>query len=112
MKMTKSPDAPTKQRVTFYAPQTVLDIIAMVKEERNDDSVTDAVCQIVIEYGTRREMREREGQIQDKFAALREEMQDLKSANDVLKDRLEIVETKYANMNRAFAEIQSISKRS
>ena len=41
----EQPIIPSKQRVTFYAPKTVLDIIEQVKLERGDDSITDAVCQ-------------------------------------------------------------------
>lgn len=109
--MTKNSDSLMKQRVTFYAPQTVMDIIEKVKVERNDDSITDAVCQIIIEYGTRCGMKE----IEDKFFRMFDESADkletLKAENDILRDRLALIESKYASLNRAVAEIRAPYKK-
>ena len=103
--------SPTKQRVTFYAPKTVLDIIEQVKIERGDDSITDAVCQIIIEYGTHKQLQRIESVIDGKFSAALEEINALKIQNETLRDRLSLVESKCASVNRAVSEMQSTYKR-
>ncbi|MDO5845523.1 MAG: hypothetical protein Q4Q04_01225 [Methanocorpusculum sp.] len=103
--MTRNPDTPIKQRVTFYAPKTVLDIIETVQEERNDDSITDAVCQIIIEYGARRELQRIEAELKTKFDDAAGSIEILKNENEVLRDRLSLIEAKYAAVNRAVAEM-------
>lgn len=107
MCMEELPVTPSKQRVTFYAPKTVLDIIEQVKAERGDDSITDAVCQIIIEYGTHKQLKRIESVIDGKFAAALEEINALKIQNETLRDRLSLVESKCASVNRAVSEIQS-----
>lgn len=103
--------APTKQRVTFYAPKTVLEIIEKVKIERGDDSITDAVCQIIVEYGAHKELQRMEGIIESKFAAALAEITELKVQNETLRDRLSLVESKCASVNRAVSEMQSTYKK-
>ena len=103
--------APSKQRVTFYAPKTVLDIIERVKIERGDDSITDAVCQIIIEYGAHKLLRQIEGNIERKFSSTFDEINELKIQNETLRDRLSLVESKCASVNQVVSEIQSTYKR-
>ena len=102
---------PSKQRVTFYAPKTVLDIIEQVKLERGDDSITDAVCQIIIEYGTHKQLRRIESLIDDKFSLTIGEINALKVQNDTLRDRLSLVESKCASVNRTVSEMQNTYKK-
>ena len=103
--------APSKQRVTFYAPKTVLDIIERVKIERGDDSITDAVCQIIIEYGAHKLLHQIEGNIERKFSSTFDEINELKIQNETLRDRLSLVESKCASVNQVVSEIQSTYKR-
>lgn len=109
--MDEQPVVPSKQRVTFYAPKTVLEIIEKVKIEREDDSITDAVCQIIVEYGAHKELQRMEGIIESKFAAALAEISELKIQNETLRDRLSLVESKCASVNRAVSEMQSTYKK-
>lgn len=102
---------PLKQRVTFYAPKTVLDIIEQVKVERGDDSTTDAVCQIIIEYGSNRQLRRIEDFVDGKFSTTIKEINDLKIQNEILHERLSLVESKCATVNRAVSEMQNDYKK-
>ncbi len=95
-----------KRRITFYAPKNVLEIIEQVIVERNDISITDAICQIIIEYGSHKQLRRIEGLIHEKFSNALEEINDLKNENETLRDRLSLVESKCASANRAVAEMQ------
>lgn len=102
---------PTKQRVTFYAPKTVQDIIEQVKIERGDDSITDAVCQIIIEYGTHKQLSRFEDFVDGKFSNTIDEINELKIQNELLRERLSLVESKCATVNRAVSEIQNSYKK-
>ena len=107
----EQPIIPSKQRVTFYAPKTVLDIIDQVKLERGDDSITDAVCQIIIEYGTHKQIRRFEDFVDGKFSNTIDEINELKIQNELLRERLSLVESKCATVNRAVSEIQNSYKK-
>lgn len=105
--MGRSKNTTIKERVTFYAPQTVLEIIDRVKTERNDNSITDAICQIIIEYGTQLQMKRLEKDIDIKFRESLQEITSLKTENEVLKDRLSLLESKCAQLNRTVSEMQT-----
>lgn len=102
---------PAKQRVTFYAPKTVQEIIEQVKIERGDDSITDAVCQIIIEYGSNRQLRRIEDFVDGKFSSTIDEINELKIQNELLHERLSHVESKCATVNRAVSEIKESYKK-
>ena len=102
---------PSKQRVTFYAPQTVVKYIEKMKSERKDDSTTDAVCQIITEWGSNQHIFQVMGLIDSKFAEALEEINLLKNQNETLNDRLSLVESKCASVNRAVSEMQNSYKR-
>lgn len=109
--MTEDSDSLMKQRVTFYAPKTVMDVIEKVKIDRNDSSITDAVCQIIIEYGIHRNMKELEKNISCMFDEAAANLEIMKSEHDSLRNRLALAESKYASLSRAVAEIQAPYKK-
>lgn len=96
-----------KQRLTFYATKPVRDIIEMVKAERGDDSITDAVCQIIIEYGTQRNISRIEREVNERFSRILAEYQSLKLQNETLRDRLSLVEARCASVNREVLELKT-----
>jgi len=102
---------PAKQRVTFYAPRTVQEIIEQVKIERGDDSITDAVCQIIIEYGSNKHIRYIQDLVDGKFSSTVEEINELKIQNELLSERLSNVESKCATVNRAVSEMKESYKK-
>ena len=102
---------PAKQRITFYAPKTVQEIIEQVKIERGDDSITDAVCQIIIEYGSNKHIRHIENLVDGRFSNTIDEINELRIQNELLSERLSLVESKCATVNRAVSEMQTQYKK-
>lgn len=97
-----------KQRITFYASQMILDIINRMKCERGDDSITDAVCQIISEYGSLKTMSAIEQTVDERFSRTHAVILSLKAQNEALRDRLSLVEAKCASVNREVSEMRAV----
>lgn len=97
-----------KVRLSFYASQTVLDILEQAKIEEHTNSTTDVLTQIILEYANHKILKDISNDVQRTSGASADMMKNVLSEQDVLKERLSLLESKFALLHRNVDELLDI----
>lgn len=101
----KEEDYGGKVRLSFYASQTVLDILEQAKIEEHTNSTTDILTQIILEYANHKVLKDITQDVQKSSGASADMVKTVLSEQDVLKERLSLLESKFALLHRNVDEI-------